>query len=177
MRPPLRIPLKIRSAKGDKPFRGQPGIRDDKLLGSPAGGAFGMVRSGGHKAHQGWDLYAPIYTPVLAIADGKIVAARHYHGYGRGIVLQFDFPGRPNGLYAFYGHLCHALVSPGQIVKEGDTLGYTGNSGNAWGTPPHLHFEIRTIAEPPGSDHTDPTSALLFRINPGTVLGGHYFML
>ena len=104
MRPPLIIKVFIRSAKGDAAYRGKPGVENKNLLGSPAGGAFGMVRNGGHTAHQGWDIYAPEKTPIVAIADGKIVDAGSHSGYGRCVILRFHSPGHDQALYAPYGH-------------------------------------------------------------------------
>jgi hypothetical protein len=49
-------------------------------------------------------------------------------------------PRREQSLY--YAHLDRQLVSAGDIVNVGDTLGLVGNTGNARGTPPHLHFGI-----------------------------------
>jgi hypothetical protein len=106
MRPPLQIQMSIRNARDDAKYCGQPGVRH--LLHRPAGGAFGMVRSDGSKplAHQGWDLYAAASTPIVAIDGRTIVSAEHHAGYGRMVILKFQFPGHPNGLYALYGHLC-----------------------------------------------------------------------
>jgi len=168
MRPPLNIKMLIRSKKDDAKFIGKPGVHH--VLNSPAGGAFGMVRSEGHKGHSGWDVYAPVNTPIVAIAEGKVVSARRHGDYGLSVVLAFTAPGHPGGLYALYGHLCQASVAEGQPVKEGAILGYTGTDGNAHGQPPHLHFEIRT-ADPV---NWDPKHPLHHRINPGTILGGHY---
>jgi len=174
MRPPLNIPLFIRNKKDDAKRRGQPGIKH--LLHSPYGGAYGMVRSEKQQGHQGWDIYAAVNTPIVAIAKGKIVKARRYRGYGQSVILSFQHPDYPDGLYAMYAHLSKISVSVGQPVEEGETLGYTGTDGNAHGQPPHLHFEIRTIAEPviPDSKEHDHDRVLHGRINPGRVLGGHY---
>jgi murein DD-endopeptidase MepM/ murein hydrolase activator NlpD len=167
MRPPLHQ-MFIRSARDDAKYKGQPGVHH--LLSpdaSPAGGAFGAkVRSTHTKAHQGWDLYAPVNTPVYAIADGKIVLCTRRHDLGRHVVLEFFYGSRT--LYAAYAHLCHINVSLNQTVREGDVLGLSGTNGNAHGQPPHLHFEIRTIADPPGY------SGVNYRLPPGSILGGHY---
>jgi hypothetical protein len=42
----------------------------------------------------------------------------------------------------YYAHLDRHAVTPGQVVRAGDTLGFVGNTGNARTTPPHLHFGI-----------------------------------
>lgn len=167
MRPPLNQ-MFIRNARDDAKHKGERGVHH--LLSpeaSPAGGAFGpKVRSTHTKPHQGWDLYAPVNTPVYAIADGKIVLCTRRHDLGWHVVLEFSHGSRT--LYAAYAHLCHITVSEGQTVKEGDVLGQSGTDGNAHGTPPHLHFEIRTVADPPAY------SGVQYRLSPGLILGGHY---
>jgi murein DD-endopeptidase MepM/ murein hydrolase activator NlpD len=157
----------IRNARDDEKYRGAPGVHHLlKQHASPAGGAFGAVRSSGTKKHQGWDLYASVNTPVYAIADGTIVAATRGHDLGSHVVLEFSHGSRT--LYAVYGHLCHIAVGNNQSMKEGAILGQSGTDGNASGTPPHLHFEIRTMKNPPAY------SGLHFRVSPGSILGGHY---
>ena len=157
----------MRSAREDAKYRGERGVHHFlKPDASPAGGAFGLVRSTHAKPHQGWDLYAPVNTPVYAISDGTIVRATHGHDLGTYVELEFSHGA--GKLYAVYAHLCHASVAPQQTVKEGTVLGYSGTDGNAYGQPPHLHFEIRTIADPPTH------SGLHFRVSPGSILGGHY---
>ena len=51
-----------------------------------------------------------------------------------------------NGLHTYYAHQSKIGVKVGDYVKQGDVIGYIGNSGNSYGA--HLHFEIRV----PGSD-------------------------
>lgn len=109
--------------------------------------AFGKVRNGGTKDHQGWDLYALPVTPCYAIADGKIVKRYTSSSYGLVLILEFEYQDRK--LYAAYCHLSLALVQEGESVKRSQAIGATGNSGNAWnmtGEDQHLHFEIRTTA-------------------------------
>jgi murein DD-endopeptidase MepM/ murein hydrolase activator NlpD len=166
----MRAPLDdmfIRNAREDARYRGQRGVRTDRLLkpdASPAGGAFGLVRSSGTQAHQGWDLYAPVNTPIYAVSDGTVVAVSRGAKLGHYVVLRFAHGTRQ--LYALYAHLCHVGVAEGQVVKEGQVLGAVGTDGNAWGTPPHLHFEIRTTP--------NYTEGLTNRVSPGSILGGHY---
>ena len=107
--------------------------------------AFGKVRNGNTKDHQGWDLYAVPLTPCYAIADGKIV--NRYTSASYGLVLILEFEHRDRTLYAVYCHLSFAFVQKGQEVNRSQAIGTTGNSGNAWnmsGEDQHLHFEIRT---------------------------------
>ena len=144
---------------------------------SPAGGAFGKVRSAGRKAHQGWDLYADVGTPVYAIAPGVVEFVKSSGDYGLQLCLRIDEAAltsaatgaRASGQrWAFYAHLSLTFYLSGEAVLEGDLLGLTGISGNASNVPPHLHFEIRT--SPRGS------KGLAGRIDPGEVLGYEHYM-
>lgn len=126
---------------------------------------FGMVRNGGTKAHQGWDLAAPVGTPIYAIRSGTIVDCGEDDGYGLQLILEFTHVGLP--AYAVYAHLSRVLVGKKVLVKEGDLLGFTGRTGNAKDLPKsqeHLHFEIRMLLPRPGK-------GLSGRIDPGEVLG------
>jgi len=115
---------------------------------------FGMVRNGGTRAHQGWDLTALIGTPIYAVADGTIEFVRINQGdYGTQICMSFAHPTEAGTtLYAFYAHLSLAGVAELTPITEGMVIGATGNSGNASGLPAiedqHLHFEIRTELSP-----------------------------
>jgi len=90
--------------------------------------------------HNGIDLGIPIGTPLFSSGEGEIVAVGNqdnycYRGaYGRFIVVKHS-----NGkITSLYAHLSKYIVSPGQTVKKGELIGYTGNSG--YSTGPHLHF-------------------------------------
>ena len=49
----------------------------------------------------------------------------------------------PGGYWHYYAHLERfARIRPGDVIAEGTVVGYVGNSGNAKGTPPHLHYGI-----------------------------------
>lgn len=125
-----------------------------------------MVRNGGNRPHQGWDLYALPGTPCYAIADGTIPFARPYSELGNMILLEFKHRGQP--LYAAYCHLSFIVVGENKHkqIKRGDLIGYTGNTGNAQsmqGEDQHLHFEIRTMAF--------PSKGLGGRLDPATLYG------
>ena len=110
-----------------------------------ANNAFGYVRNGGTRPHQGWDLYAPLGTMCYAVADGKIADVGYHPDFGNFVLLKFHHRGQT--LYAAYCHLSVPAVFAGDGVKAGDRIGLTGDSGNAKnpnGDEQHLHFEIRT---------------------------------
>ena len=93
-------------------------------------------RWGGH--HAGVDFAVPVGTPVWSWRDGVVTRAQWNALAGRtgiGIALA-----HADGLGSYYGHLSKALVSPGQVVKAGQMIGLSGNTGRSTG--PHVHFEI-----------------------------------
>jgi murein DD-endopeptidase MepM/ murein hydrolase activator NlpD len=178
MRPPL-LRMRIRTAEFDQRYIG-PGV--SSRLGSessPLGGTFGKVRKFGHKVHQGWDLYAALNTPVYAVCCGKVIAVSPHNGaLGLTVCLELSSAAAVNvamrhgstHLYALYGHLLSTSVVKGAMVTEGQTVAYSGASGNASNTPSHLHFEIRT------SPLITPSSdALKNRLDPGELLGYQYY--
>jgi murein DD-endopeptidase MepM/ murein hydrolase activator NlpD len=93
----------------------------------------------GGRSHQGIDLFAARGTPVVAVADGSLFNVG-YNGLGGWRLWVRDTSG--NAFY--YAHL--SAYSPaaveGATVARGTVLGYVGDTGDARGTPNHLHFEI-----------------------------------
>jgi len=88
------------------------------------------------KMHWGTDVSLPIGSPVYATGDGEIIATfTRFNGYGKYIKINHGF-----GYQTLYAHLSQFLVKPGQKVKRGQVIGYSGNSGASTG--PHLHYEV-----------------------------------
>jgi len=95
-------------------------------------------RDGGARKHEGIDIFSKKGTPVVAVTDG-VISDTGDRGLGGKQVWQ------RTGLFGnsiYYAHLDQIAVEAGKAVKTGDTLGYVGNTGNAKGGPPHLHFGI-----------------------------------
>jgi len=95
------------------------------------------------RAHKGTDFAAPEGTPVRATADGVVMVAGEQNGYGNVVILQHD-----NTYSTVYAHLSRfaPAVRGGTHVRQGDTIGYVGQTG--WATGPHLHYELRIGGEP-----------------------------
>ena len=90
--------------------------------------------------HNGWDIEVPIGTPVMAVANGKVIATGVAKGYGYWVAIDH---GIINGVQVTseYGHISSWDVKYGQIVKQGDIIAKSGNAGYSSG--PHLHITIR----------------------------------
>ncbi len=86
--------------------------------------------------HDGVDIACRSGSEVRAVLPGKIIRAGRAGGYGNliGIAHTGDFS------ESRYGHLSTVLVKSGQVVRAGDLIGYSGNTGLSTG--PHLHFEL-----------------------------------
>jgi murein DD-endopeptidase MepM/ murein hydrolase activator NlpD len=142
------------------PVYGKASVADD----------FGAARAD-TGAHQGNDVFAPFGAPVLAVADGVVEKVGTLPISGNRLWLRT--PARDE---FFYAHL--SAFSPdavdGHEVKAGTVLGFTGNTGDAEPTPPHVHFEIH----PGGKDAIDPHAILLAwqenrDVPPGAWLARH----
>lgn len=104
----------------------------------------GAILTQGAHGYNGVDLGAPVGTPVLAAAGGKVIVAKgeNYNGgYGHYVVIEHD-----NGTQTLYGHLSTVIVSEGDEVAQGDKIALSGNTGRSTG--PHLHFEVRGGVNP-----------------------------
>lgn len=93
--------------------------------------------SGYRKMHQGIDFAAGAGTPVVAPADGVVVEARRWGGYGNWLRIRHN-----NGLESGYGHLSRygSGIRAGQRVSQGQVVAYVGSTGASTG--PHLHYEL-----------------------------------
>lgn len=100
------------------------------------------ARSGGRE-HQGIDIMAPRGTPVLAVADGRIVKL-HQGPRGGNSIYQLDSDGRTRYYYAHLDRYADGLAR-GKAVSQGDTIGYVGDTGNARPGDCHLHFSIARL--------------------------------
>ena len=113
---------------------------------------FGAPRMTGTKyehTHQGNDIFAPGGTPLYATSRGVIARKAVAVLGGNKLWLV-----AADGTQYYYAHLSAYAdgVEDGAVVEAGQVLGYVGDTGNARGTPPHLHFEIH----PAGGAAIDP---------------------
>ena len=120
---------------------------------------FGMNRdpfTGAPHMHTGIDFSTyRSGDPIVATAEGQIAYIGYEpSGFGNYIIIR-----HPHGFYTRYAHLLSFRVETGQQVRQGETIGYIGNTGRSTG--PHLHYEVHI-----GSDVVNPLKYLNIRPNP-----------
>jgi murein DD-endopeptidase MepM/ murein hydrolase activator NlpD len=101
------------------------------------------------RVHDGVDLLGAKGTPLLAVDDGNVRFGTDVKGGNVANLRTAD------GTRYYYAHL-HAFEGSNRAVKASDVIGYLGHTGNAQGTPNHLHFEIH----PGGGEDVNPYSLL-----------------
>ena len=102
--------------------------------------------------HKGLDLSAPTGTQIYATADGVVSFAGRYPlkqsvawwRFGNVVVINHS-----DRFITIYGHCDTINVKPGQQVKQGQVIAAVGSTG--WSTNSHLHYEVRTDIEQPGT--------------------------
>ncbi len=102
--------------------------------------SWGEVRhaDSGLRPHLGQDVFCSYGAAVLASESGTLEYGQDATG---GLIVRLH---RSDGSYWYYAHLSRfePARSPGDEVEPGDVIGYCGSSGNAAGTPPHIHFGL-----------------------------------
>ena len=95
--------------------------------------------------HRGTDFAAPNGTPIYAVAAGVISAAGPVNSYGNCVQVSHGTASDGSRYDSLYAHMSRIAVSQGQQVRQGDLLGYVGNTGNVYGANGgyHLHLELR----------------------------------
>lgn len=95
-------------------------------------------------SHTGLDISAAGGTPIYAAKGGQVVTSEYHYSYGNYVVIDHG-----NGNSTLYAHMSRRAVSEGQMVNQGQIIGYVGNTGSSKGN--HLHLEVRV-----GGQRTDP---------------------
>lgn len=104
----------------------------------------GGRKSQGIHGYNAVDIAAPVGTPIMASASGKVIVSGkggYNGGYGTYVVIS-----HANGTQTLYAHMSRNDVSVGQSVSKGQVIGTVGNTGRSTG--PHIHFEIRGAKNP-----------------------------
>lgn len=93
------------------------------------------------RMHTGIDVAAPSGTPLRAAKAGEVIYAGWLGGYGNTVLLDHG-----EGVATLYGHQSRIAATEGQVLNQGDVLGFVGTTGHSTGN--HLHFEIRVDTKP-----------------------------
>ncbi len=102
----------------------------------------GFGPKGGGKSNDGINISAPAGTPIHAAADGMVVyAGNELQGYGNMLVISHD-----GGKSTVYAHASSLKVKKGDLVHQGQTIGFVGQTGGV--TQPQLHFALRQGSNP-----------------------------
>ena len=90
------------------------------------------------RPHRGVDYAAPTGTPIKAAGDGRIQFSGWQNGFGNVVYIE-----HPNNVVTVYAHQSrlNKRLKKGSRVRQGDIVGYVGQTG--WATGPHLHYEFR----------------------------------
>jgi murein DD-endopeptidase MepM/ murein hydrolase activator NlpD len=114
-------------------------IYGDSSFSDTYGAARGDVSGGWH---HGDDIFAPLGAPILAVAHGTVFSVGWNKVGGWRLWLRDD-----KGWEYYFAHLSAytPLAVNGAVVNAGDVLGFVGNTGDAQGTPYHLHFEVHPV--------------------------------
>lgn len=93
------------------------------------------------RMHTGIDIGTSYGSTVVASADGRVIYAGWFGGYGNAVVIDHG-----DGISTLYGHNSSLLVKEGDMVKRGQAIAKSGSTGLSTG--PHLHFEVRKDGVP-----------------------------
>jgi murein DD-endopeptidase MepM/ murein hydrolase activator NlpD len=106
---------------------------------------FTEARSQG-RVHDAIDIPAPAGTPVLAATDGELIKLFQSE---RGGTTIYQLSTNPR-VMLYYAHLQRYAdgLAAGKLVKQGEVIGYVGDTGNAGAGNFHLHFSISIVADP-----------------------------
>jgi len=139
---------------GEEPITTSSGtlVRPGRVRGSDAPSYVGYyirplvdgVKTQGLHGYNGVDIASSLNTPILAAASGRVIISKNVGwngGYGKYVVIQHS-----NNTQTLYAHLNSQVVSVGELVEQGQVIGYMGSTGNSTGV--HVHFEIRGAKNP-----------------------------
>ena len=96
---------------------------------------------GTERFHAGIDFGADYGSLIYASAQGRVIYADWYGGYGNSVIIDHG-----NGMTTLYAHCSELYVKDGDVVQKGQPIAAVGSTG--FSTGPHLHFELRANGEP-----------------------------
>lgn len=85
--------------------------------------------------HKGIDMACPQGTPIRACCGGTVAMTSYSNLYGNYVIINHG-----NGYQTLYGHMSKKVAKAGQVVSQGQLIGYVGSTG--YSTGPHLHLSV-----------------------------------
>lgn len=117
-------------------------------------------------SHLGTDVRASYGTPIKSAKGGVVITSTYNSSYGNYVVVNHG-----SGITTLYAHMSSRAVSVGQVVSQGEVLGYVGSTGSSTGN--HLHYEIRVNNVRQDAVDYYPNITFWFTSNGQTVLLDH----
>ena len=96
--------------------------------------------------HTGVDILAGFGTPIVAAAGGKVTATGYADYFGMRVAITDSY-----GLVEIYAHMSQASTTVGQLIQQGQTIGFVGSTGLSIGAHLHLQLEVGGVPTDPGS--------------------------
>lgn len=127
--------LKVEIYKGEEE-KGEIVVNKGLLAWPTEGVVYSLFGIRWGRMHKGIDISGKLGTPIIASKDGRVIFTGTRGGYGKTVMLEHE-----DDFVTLYAHLNGIKVANGDVVKQGDVIGYMGSTGKSTG--PHLHFEIQ----------------------------------
>lgn len=142
--PVVTVPVVEAPIEQPQPVQPETPVSNGQPTGTIDGGyiwpfpkGIGRVSQGPH-ADNAYDFAAPKGTPIYAVQSGTVLIADgsgYNGGYGLYVVINFD-----DGRQAIFGHMSQVVATAGQVVKQGDIIGFVGSTGKSTGAHCHIGF-------------------------------------
>lgn len=117
---------------------------------------------GASGVHKGIDIFGKKGTPVTASVSGVVVFAGLFGNGGKAVAIL-----GPKWRIHYFSHLDSVAVAPGDVVGINSVIGSLGDSGNARGKPPHVHYSILSLLPVPWRFTTETQGwKKMFYLNP-----------
>ena len=121
---------------------------------------------GSSGVHKGIDIFANKGTAVIASTAGVVIFSGTLPKGGHVIAII-----GPKWRVHYYAHLEQNLLKVGEVVAQGEAIGTVGDSGNAKGKPPHIHYSVVTLLPYPWRFTTETQGyKKMFYLNPAELL-------
>ncbi|MFM9835874.1 MAG: M23 family metallopeptidase [Methylophilaceae bacterium] len=121
---------------------------------------------GKSSVHKGIDIFAKQGTPVIAVVSGLVIFTGNIDIGGNVVVIL-----GPKWRIHYFAHLSQVNTHLFACIGKGEPIGKVGNTGNALGKPPHLHYSILSLVPNPAEITTETQGwKRMFYVNPNAVL-------